>query len=63
VNVRTESGTDRPDGHKTGGMDAQPTPAARQPTSDDRLAALERAISNLVSRVEVLERVIQDRYP
>jgi hypothetical protein len=44
-------------------MDAQPTPAARQPTSDDRLAALERAISNLVSRVEVLERVIQDRYP
>jgi len=56
VNVRTESGTDRPDGHKTGGMDAQPTP-------DDRMAALERAISNLVSRVEVLERVIQDRYP
>jgi len=44
-------------------MDAQSTPADRQPTADDRMAALERAISNLVSRVEVLERVIQDRYP
>ena len=63
MNVRTEAGTDRPGGHQTGGMDAQSTPADRQPTADDRMAALERAISNLVSRVEVLERVIQDRYP
>lgn len=30
---------------------------------EDRLAALERAFRDLLTRVEILERFIQDRYP